>query len=172
MNIELEAKIKVPDLACYRERLEQLSAELADKQDQEDTFFDRPDRIMVSGDRGLRLREMVGLKKSYSLLCFKGPRQSGNLKLRQEIEFGVDDSDKARAFLAALGFNPFLIVKKHRELWKHGGCEVCLDTVERLGTFIEIEGPDAETVRQVLHDLKMEKLPTITDSYAALLAKL
>lgn len=170
MSIEIEAKMKVDTLEPYRVALPGLGALLKAELHQRDSFFDRPDRQLLHSDSGLRLREATGPEGTVALLCFKGPRQAGPLKRRVELEFTVGDAAKARAFVEALGFAPMMTVEKHRQLWGLAGCEVCLDEVAGLGTFVEIEGPDEASIEALRQKLGLANAPVIQESYARLLA--
>lgn len=76
----------------------------------------------------------------YHLLTYKGPaRFSAGLKVREELEVGLEASEKALAILAALGFSPVFYYEKQRETWSLGGVEVALDHTP-MGDFVELEG--------------------------------
>lgn len=57
----------------------------------------------------------------------------------EEIEFEVNSYEKANAFLKALGFKEWVQVNKKRRYSKYQDYNICIDEVERLGTFVEIE---------------------------------
>lgn len=57
----------------------------------------------------------------------------------EEIEFEVSSYEKANAFLLALGYKPWVEVNKKRRYSKYQDCNICIDEVERLGSFIELE---------------------------------
>ncbi len=66
-------------------------------------------------------------------------KQSALKMESEEIEFGVTSYDKANAFLSALGFHKWVEVKKVRRYSQYKDCNICLDSVERLGDFVELE---------------------------------
>jgi len=169
---EIEGKFKVEQLGRHAERLSQLGAIFQGQVTQRDHFFDRPDRRLRADDCGLRLRELRGDNPAQTLLCFKGPRQGGPYKKRQELQFGVTDATAAKELLSALGFEVMLIFEKRRGLWQLDDCQVCLDEVARLGCFIEIEGPGEQAIAAVQSKLALQQAQLIPDSYAAMLAKL
>jgi hypothetical protein len=49
------------------------------------------------------------------------------------------------------------------------GCEVELDILPRLGTFVEIEGPRDEIVLKVREQLQLTDRPLVRASYVAML---
>lgn len=171
MGLEIETKIKVDDVSPTRSLLGALSAVPAGIQHQRDTFFDYPDRSLYLRDCGLRLREQSGPGGRQYWLCFKGPRQESHIKEREEIEVAVTDPAAARTFLEALGFAAMLVVEKNRELFRLDKCDICLDNVASLGTFVEIEGPDTMAVDAATAKLDLANQPHCPQSYAAMLAE-
>ena len=171
MPIETEAKFKVESLEPYIERVVQSGGEWLDELKQMDQFFDYADRKLLKADSGLRLRIEQGKKTNRTQLCFKGPRQKGQYKRREEIEFDVGDSDMATMLLEALGFIKTLVVEKTRRLAQLDSCQVCLDEVNGLGSFIEIEGPNETEIEQVAIKLKLNEHQHIASSYVKMLAE-
>src|ERR1700722_14744558 len=129
MGTQIEAKMKVPDLAAIRERLMALRASPAGLHLETNTFFDTPDAALRKGDKGLRIRvnqDQNSPDVDY-IVTFKGPRQPGELKTRQEIEFAVDNLQAATALFTALGFEATISFQKRRESWTLLGCKIELD---------------------------------------------
>lgn len=173
MADEIEAKMKVSDLAQVRARLKSAGAKPAGEHFETNVFFDREDAGLVRADKGLRLRTDHHVETGITdfILTFKGPRQSGTVKRRQEIEFSVNDAAAATAVFEALGFKVALSFQKRRESWKLADCKIELDQVPHLGTYVEIEGPSEEIVLKTRQTLGLEQEPLISTSYASLLAK-
>jgi adenylate cyclase, class 2 len=171
MPVEIEAKFKVESLEPYIERVVQSGGEWLDELEQRDQFFDHADHSLLKADSGLRLRIEKGLKTNRTQLCFKGPRQKGQYKRREEIEFDVSDEKMATMLLEALGFITTLVVEKTRRMAQLDSCYVCLDEVNGLGSFIEIEGPNEAEVEQVAIKLKLNEHRHITSGYVRMLAE-
>lgn len=171
MPIEIEAKMKVPDLDATRGRLSEAGATHLGISMETNTFFDREDRSLFAADQGLRLRHTRQLesKSEAFVITFKGPRQHGELKSREEIEINVDSGADATALLIRLGFRPVLSFEKRRESWSLDGCEVELDEVPYLGAYVEIEGPTDSQVMSVREKLHLSDRPLVRASYIALL---
>lgn len=174
MATEIEAKMKVEEFDTVRQRLVERGAERIGAVIETNTFFDTPDRLLLSADKGLRLRRAHDLAsgREHFVLTVKGPQQQSQLKNREEAEVGVESGDDATRFLAALGFTPTLSFEKKRESWKLGGCKVELDEVPLLGRFIEIEGPDEGIVMRVREQLGLSDRPPIKTGYIAMLSRL
>ena len=171
MAVEIEAKIRVDDLSEYAQRLGQLGAEHKGEVRQRDCFFDREGQSLQRGDCGLRVRAESAGTADQAKMCYKGPRQKGQFKQRQEIEFAAESAGAARELLEALGFAITIVVQKRRQVWQLQGCSVCLDEVEGLGSFVEIEGPNETAISKVRKILRLEGHQLITDSYAQMLAE-
>jgi adenylate cyclase class 2 len=172
MPVEIEAKLKVNDLAEVRERLKKAGATHVADVMETNTFFDTDDRSLLAADQGLRLRVKRALSNSTPetfTLTFKGPRQHGPLKSRDEFELGVSSSKDAVALLDHLGFHTVLTFEKKRETWKLDGCFVELDELPHLGAYVEIEGPKENVILKVREALNLADRPLVRASYIALL---
>jgi adenylate cyclase class 2 len=163
---EVEVKARA-DLEKVRERLAELGAVFVGVEEQEDVYFEHPCRSLLAGDEALRLRVAGGRAE----LTYKGPRGSGSAKSRVEVTVPVGDAAAARALLEQLGFREAVRVRKRRELYRLGGVEVALDTVEGLGTFVELESKGAPGERLIeLLELLGAGEP-LRETYAELVAK-
>lgn len=173
MPLELEAKVRVAEFAAVRARLRAAGAVEEGDALEVNTYFDTPDRALLSRDSGLRVRttRSIWQKQDRHVVTFKGPRQPGDVKAREEIEFSVESADGAARLLAALGYNPDLSFEKRRETWSLGDCEVVLDELPLIGRFVEIEGPSVEAIESTRGSIGLGGEPLITDSYIAMLVR-
>jgi adenylate cyclase class 2 len=171
MAVEIEAKMKVADLAIIKSRLIACGATLIGEFLERNTFFDTEDRSLLAADEGLRLRQNQDLNtsKTVCIMTFKGPRQHGQLKSREETETTVGSFTDASGLIERMGFTRVLTFEKRRDSWALNGCEVELDNLPRLGTFVEIEGPKDETVLKVREMLQLTDRPLVRASYVAML---
>jgi len=172
MPVEIEAKFKIDSFDGVLQRLRDLSATLAGDHLETNTFFDTEDRSLLALDKGLRLRvsrDPGGGNEQY-LLTYKGPRQHGVFKSRDEVEVSVGDPGTAILLLERLGYSRMLSFEKKRQTWKLQGCTVELDQVPFLGCFVEIEGPSEEAVLKVREALALGECPVLKGSYVAMLA--
>jgi len=154
----------VRDLPAVASRLQDLSAALyAPRVHETNLRFDTPDGMLTSEHRVLRLRQDAG-----SVLTYKGPAAPGQeVSMRQEIEFTVSDFQAARHFLEALGYQVSITYEKYRTMYQLGSLMVTLDEMP-FGSFIEIEGPDAESIRAAAADLHLDWEARSVASYLAL----
>ena len=176
----LEAEVKLRLDAARRERLlaslRGMGALLLGEHRQEDEYFAHPSRDFRATDEALRLRESGGRLR----ITYKGPKLDPPRKTREEIEFALEtDREKAAHLLVRLGFRAVSCVRKLRceyRLPDEPPTVVCIDEVEGLGSFCEIE-VEAESVEagrarlaSRLVKLGLDDLPPIAESYLELLA--
>lgn len=174
MASEIEAKLRLTDIEAMRRRLRDEKAERLGAVAETNQFFDWPDHALREADCGLRVRRSRPLDADAPVevtVTYKGPRRPGELKIREEIEFGADDADMAETLLAALGLQPTVSFEKRRESWVLGDCRVELDELPMLGSFIEIEGPDEAAVQEVRARLGLGSAPVEPESYLAMVQR-
>jgi adenylate cyclase class 2 len=169
MCVEIEAKLKVDSLEQIEHKLTELGAEFLQEQLQIDDYFDNADGTFTKSDRCLRLRRLLVGKSERFFLTYKGAKEKGKFKKRQEIEIEVGDAAEARRLLSVLGYEKALVFEKKRRIWQLDDCEIALDELPLLGFFLEIEGPDGEKIADVQKKLGLENLPHISESYATLM---
>lgn len=161
---ELEVKFLVSDLAAIEGRLKALGAALAQPRVYESNLrFDRPNGELSSARQALRLR-----MDSEARLTFKGPgREQDGVQQRQELEFTVSDYQMARQFLEALGFQVIFMYEKYRTTYRMDNVLVTLDEMP-FGQFIEIEGPDGESILQAAQKLGVTWERRVFENYTGL----
>jgi len=165
---EIEAKFYVRDLDGIITRLHELEAHLIQRRVLETNLrFDLPDGSLRSEGRVLRLR-----RDTVARFTYKGPstNERGVLS-RTEIEFTVDDFEKAKEFMEALGYQKLLYYDKYRTTYElqtsEGSVHVMLDELP-YGNFVEIEGKSSETIRVTADQLNLNWDTAIGTSYTAL----
>ena len=162
---EIEAKFYVLDLDRIKLRLRTLEALLIQERVLETNIrFDLPDGGLSSEGRVLRLRQDADAR-----LTYKGPgiNKEGVLS-RTEIEFVVDDFEKARKFLEALAYQKFFYYEKYRKTYELQTSEVSthimLDELP-YGNFVEIEGGNIEVIQEVAKQLNLNMDNAVPSSY-------
>ncbi|MHC4120511.1 MAG: class IV adenylate cyclase [Planctomycetota bacterium] len=169
MCVEIEAKIKVDSLEQVEQKLVELGAEFVAEQLQKDSHLDDASATLISADCCLRLRRQVVGGSERHILTYKGAKERSALKRRREIEVEISDGDSMRKLLSALGYEEMLVVEKKRRLWRLGRCEIALDELPLLGSFVEIEGPDEKEIADVQQRLGLADVPHVAESYAHLI---
>ncbi|MGZ9163570.1 MAG: class IV adenylate cyclase [Anaerolineales bacterium] len=165
---ETEAKFYVLNLTEIERHLQDLGARLIQARVLEANIrFDLPDASLQSDRRVLRLR-----RDSEARLTYKGAstNEQGVLS-RTEIEFIVEDFEKAKQFLEALDFQPIFYYEKYRTTYilqpSEGSIHIMLDELP-YGNFVEIEGETVESIRQVSDALHLKWNAAIGTSYSSL----
>ena len=153
--IEVEVKVKA-DHEKVRPILKKIGVAKVKTEIQSDTYFAAPHRDFAKTDEALRIRSLDG----QATLTYKGPKLDGISKTREELETPVDELTITR-ILHALGFSEAGIVRKIREVFRAGEIIVCLDAVEGLGEFLEVEimaesEKDLETSSHKLFDFLIQ----------------
>ncbi|OHB72955.1 MAG: hypothetical protein A2Z25_13365 [Planctomycetes bacterium RBG_16_55_9] len=169
MYVEIEAKLKVNSLPDVERKLNELGAEFLAEQSQNDDLFDDANATLIASDRCLRLRRQASGDGKRFFLTYKGGKKKSDFKKREEIEVQINSADMMERLLLALGYEKVLVVEKRRRLWRLGNCEVALDHLPVLGDYVEIEGPDDETITNLQQRLGLSGSPSITKSYAQLI---
>jgi len=172
MPVEIEAKMAVEDLDSVRARLTELGAKRLGNYLETNIFFDQEDRSLLAADKGLRLRVKHDMDSGEDthILTFKGPRHPGPLKSREEVELMVEGRAEAVKLLECLGYCQMLSFEKRRESFSIESCEVELDEMPLLGTYVEVEGPSEEAVMHVRQLLGLSDRPLIRAGYVSMLS--
>ena len=143
MTYEVELKFPLQDAEQMQIRLEALGAVRGTIQVQCDQYFAHPERDFAATDEALRIRS----SGEENRITYKGPVIDQATKTRQESELTFQSGTAAAEQLAQiwgqLGFRRVRQVRKSRQLfslrWNELDLEICLDHVEGLGRFLEIE---------------------------------
>jgi adenylate cyclase class 2 len=141
--LEVEMKFPVTDFQVLERLLAEWGAVDAAVRQDVDQYFNAPDRDFARTDEALRVRR-IG-RANY--VTYKGPKRDAQTKTRTEIEVPLGPGDAtAEAFgrlVVCLGYRPVAVVRKRRRIYhlnREGfALEMCLDTVEEVGTFVELE---------------------------------
>ena len=181
---ETEAKFYVLNLMEIEIRLQDLGARLIQSRVLETNIrFDLPDARLRSGRRVLRLRRDTEARLTYKSA---GTNEQGVLS-RTEIEFIVEDFERAKHFLEALGYQPIIVYEKYRTTYvlesdglplagheQGRGLQSCLIMLDELpyGNFVEIEGETLESIRSTANQLHLKWDAAVATSYYTLFERL
>ncbi|UCG69619.1 MAG: class IV adenylate cyclase [Thermoplasmata archaeon] len=153
MAIEIEAKAYTKNLKEIEQKIREIGAKQTWEGEQKDTYYNHPERDFAKTDEALRVREEDGKV----ILTYKGPKIDNLTKTREEIKVQVKDLSSILEILLKLGFKEVFKVKKHRKIFLLEDFKICLDSVENLGDFVEIE-------TSVSSEVSEEKISEIRDS--------
>ncbi len=135
---EIEIKLRVDNLKAVEEQLKANGCHLSEPIKQHDVIYTKDGDVEAwsvakEGDITIRIRHL----EFGASLTFK-QQKSGEMD-NLEYETEIKDPTATHQILLALGFIPGVEVKKVRRKGKLGDYEICLDSVEELGTFVELE---------------------------------
>ncbi len=156
--LEVEMKFPVADVSRIEAHFRSRGVQPVATRNDVDLYFNSPDRDFALTDEALRIRRS-GEK---SFITYKGPKLDADTKTRTEVEIALAEGDQTaadcRVLLQSLGYRKVIEVRKRRTLYHlqrdQFDVEICLDDVEELGTFVEIEivasNSDAPRAKEVL----------------------
>lgn len=169
---EIEIKLKVNNLEELEKKLIESGLVISKEITQHDVIYSHGSDPFTDrskeGHTVIRIRKQDGV----SILTLKC-QKSGELDCL-EYESEVKDSDQVHEMLRILGWKPEIEVKKIRNKGRLGEYEICLDKVEGLGTFIELEKladdnvdpePTREEMFKILEPFGLSKKDNVLHGY-------
>lgn len=135
---EIEIKLKVKDLGALEKQLIESGCVLSGQIRQEDVIYFQPNNEKDftdahEGHIAIRIRREGDIAK----LTLK--EQRSNEMDNIECETEIKNPEATHRMLEILGWKPAVEVKKFRKKGMLGEYEVCLDKVDELGDYIELE---------------------------------
>lgn len=139
--IEAEIKVKITDSAAMEKLLLQLGFIEGTTVSEQDVYYNGNDRDFRKTDEALRIRAHKDMTtgSENNALTYKGPKLGSESQTRKELEVSVEDPAEMSAILAALGYSPVLEVRKLRRTYHQGEITACVDQVDSLGDYLELE---------------------------------
>ena len=179
--IEVEVKVAVN----HREKLENSLHELGFSKGElileKDTYFDTTEDFIRKNDRALRLRSSANLTsgESHHYITYKGPKLDKISMTREELETEIADAQVMKELLGALGYVKMYSVIKTRQYFTLEDMTACIDAVNDLGEFLELEMVVSEEEREstlehiveFLGEIGYRKEDIIRTSYLSMLQK-
>jgi adenylate cyclase class 2 len=167
-EVEIEVKFYVISLDDIAAKI----IDLGGKQIQE-RIFERNLRFDTADQKLRNLRQVLRLRQDKeNILTFKGAAETGKqVSIRQEIEVLVDDFDTTRTLLMGLGYEVVMEYEKYRTTYSLLDTLVVLDELP-YGKFIEIEGPDGNSILKVARNLNLNWKLRVMTSYTYLFENL
>lgn len=178
--IEVEVKVPVNDKFKIEEIILQLHFTKGNLVKETDFYFDNEAGNFRKGDKALRIRECENLTQNTkeAFMTYKGPKMDNISMTRKELEIKIDDAKTGKDILENLGFVPVHPVIKLRQYFHKDDMTACLDQVEGLGDFLELEVVVADECEKegaleklftVLGELGYEKDEVVRTSYLSML---
>lgn len=137
--IEVEVKAKIDNFEDMRKKLDTIGAIKTKEEFQEDIYFNSPIVDFAKTDEALRIRTTKQDDEKHIFITYKGAKIDSKSKTREEIEFGIEDSEKCAKTFEHIGFKKVRAVRKNREYYSYQNFEISLDDIEGLDPYMEIE---------------------------------
>jgi adenylate cyclase class 2 len=178
---EIEIKARVASIATVVEKLEQAGIVVSEPVRQRDEVFGIPGVAGDSANSEPWLRIRTETKNSNTKYVYTLKKSVTNQLDSIEHETVVEDADELRQIILHSGFVPFSEVTKTRRKAKIGDIEICIDTVEKLGDFVEAEkltGEDADyeavamELWELLEQYGANRSDEVTDGYDTMMEHL
>ena len=171
---EIEIKAVLENKSQVIQKLSSFGCSLSDPIRQEDVVYvEHPGTldVFLSNKVFLRIRVNNG-----SEIIFTAKQRTGAL-VAIEHEVKVDSKEEVEGILALMGYQKALEIKKVRLKTEYQGCEICIDEVEGLGSFIEMEkmskDGDPQQIQEELfkffESLGIDRADRVTKGYDILL---
>jgi len=160
MHLEIEAKAYVRNIKKIEKTLTEMGAQYQATYHQIDSYYNHPSRDFATTDEAVRIRNT----DTESFLTYKGPKLDTRTKTREELELSIDNPETGKTIMERLGFRFIAQVKKKRTVYTYEHVHFCLDEVEGLGHFVEVEIQEEDVekgkskILDFLRELDMQEL--------------
>ena len=176
-NHEIEVKLAVTGHQAIADAICREGGRYIGSFEQTDRFYDTPEGRLRDGGCGLRIRYVRRLAGESDEIdtrpevTFKGPRRTdARAKVRPEYQTRLDDHEALEKIFDACGLTPTAVVRKKRTSYRLDDCQVELDELPDIGYFVEVEGPDEETIFALCERLGLTGEP-VSESYLAMVLR-
>jgi len=154
---EIEIKLKVKDLDFLEKELEKAGCAFSEPITQHDVIYSAKS-IEEEFDKSKEGDVIIRIRKQNGRAELNLKKQKTYEMDNLEYETEIKDPEEMHQILLILGWKPQIEVKKIRKKGKLGNYNICLDKVEKLGEFVEIEkitddNDDPQVVRKELFDI-------------------
>lgn len=148
---EIEIKAYCDDHEETIKRILSLGGNFQSELYEKDIYFKHPARDFAKTDEAFRIR----IENNRNLLTYKGPKIGDKTKTRLEYEVEFNDLKSMTEIIKNLGFETSEEIIKNRIVYLFNNIEICVDSVEGLGNFIELEkkGEDIDQAERQLFEI-------------------
>ena len=148
--IEVEIKVEVKNRSEIEDKLLDLGFLKSEKIKETDLYFDTLEDSIRNNDNALRLRSSENLttKENQHFITFKGPKLDQISMTRQELETKIEDAGVIKELFSSLGYVKMYSVIKTRQYFTMESMNACIDEVNDLGEFLELEMVVSEEERE------------------------
>lgn len=132
---EIEVKYQLEDRNKLIKKLEEFGCEISEVNHQKDTIYVSDVNHIENTPGSIFLR----VRKDNDKIELNAKKHEKVMQARTEVEFGVSSYSEANKFLELIGFEKWVEVSKKRVHTFYKDCNICIDEVETLGSFVELE---------------------------------
>ena len=179
--IEVEVKLKIENIDALKLKLQNIGFTQCEIIKEIDIYFDNRSGDIRLNDSALRIRETINETDNtrFCQLNYKGKKFDNKSMTRLEYETEVADASATEKILNGLGYysvEPKVI--KIRHAYKSSQMNACLDQVDGLGDYLELEmiveneserGTAFDCIEETLTKLGYNLEDTTTVSYLSAL---
>lgn len=132
---EIEVKYRLDNVNELISRLEKLGCKISNIEDQKDTVY-------VTNLKNINFKPgsiFLRVRKNNDKIELNAKKHHHMMQSREEVEFEVSSYEDANHFLELIGFKKWVEVVKKRIHTTYENCNICIDEVDSLGSFVELE---------------------------------
>lgn len=139
--VEVEIKVSVKERNLLEEKLMQSGFVKGDLLKESDFYFDSDFHKIKENGMALRIRSCENLTANSveNFMTFKGPKMDQISMTRKELEMQIESAEIGKEIFTSLGYTLVRPVIKRRQYFHRDTITACLDQVEDLGDFMELE---------------------------------
>lgn len=177
---EIEIKLFVKNLKQLIQDLKTLGFQKEVLKREEDVYFYSRHYDIKKRDEALRIRKSTNLMTNQikTQLNFKGPKLDKISMSRKELEIEIENASIMEEILQNLDFEKAAYVCKTRQYMRRNDITACIDQVENLGNFLELEilaeskeqkEKSLKRIEEILENLGYSMEDTTQTSYLSML---
>lgn len=149
MDIEEEVRFKINN----KEQIEKILSITTSIEEKKKTID------LVMGWEGFKSLEKFGficrIREKNNNISLQCKKRIDNNKW-EESNIKINKFEEGYQFLSLLGMKPYLYINRERETRKFGNLKICIDEVELLGTYVEVELQNSENKQKDLEKFLSE----------------
>jgi len=166
MEKEIECKFLEIDKNVLIKKLVELGAEDKGEFLLDQTIIYDPELKWKGENKSVRLRRYGNITK----LTYK-EKPDNTIDGAREIEFEIEDYEKARDLFEKIGFIPFRREQKKRHTFVYKNVTVDIDTWPKVPTYVELEGESEGALKAVAVELGFDWKNVVFDHAGTILEK-
>lgn len=153
---EIEVKARVTNLKSLLNRADKLGISLGEPVVQEDTTYETALSRENPDWNIFRIR-----KQGNKIILTMKYKASSRSRDNHERETVIEDAKEVAGMLERVGYSYGVRIRKTRRTAKYNNLEICLDDVDGLGTFVEVEKlandeADVDAIQSELWNILLE----------------